>query len=336
MAYPLRSFMEFNTRILFRKALFTFSYEEQCILLGSCFAENIGNKLTENKFDVDINPFGILYNPASIADALKMLLYPERFEAKNLFKNEGLYHSFSHHSRFSATSEKECLEKINNRLTESSDKLKKASRLIITFGTAWVYKLKENDKVVANCHKLPESLFMRNMLTIDNIIKEWKCLLLALWERNPGIKILFTVSPVRHWKDGAHGNQLSKATLLLAIQYLQDMFPERIAYFPAYEIMLDELRDYRFYAEDMLHPSPLAVEYIWQRFSENLLSKDSQEIMQAWKEIKNAISHKPFHPESDAYKNFIHQTLLKIERIKQKMPSFDIKYETELLKSKLK
>ena len=206
--------------------------------------------------------------------------------------------------------------------------------MIVTFGTAWVYKLKSNGQIVANCHKLPEKMFEREMLSVQDITEDWKQVLRSLWEQNPELKLLFTVSPIRHWKDGAHGNQLSKATLLLAIEELQKEFPKQIFYFPAYEIMMDELRDYRFYADDMLHPSALAVEYIWQRFTESMLSDESKGILKEWGEIQKALNHKPFQPESEAYKQFISQTLLKIERLNEKFPYFDNTNETEILKKK--
>ena len=235
--------MELYTRILLPKARFSFSYEDRGVMMGSCFAENIGRKLEENKFSVDINPFGTLYNPASVAEGLRMLLRPERFTSGDLFQHEGVYHSFTHHSRFSAPSEEECLDHINSRLSQSSDFLRKATRLVITLGTAFVYRLKRDGRIVSNCHKLPEKLVDRPRLSTHVSVEDWKPLLLALWEQNPALKILFTVSPIRHWKDGAHENQLSKATLLLATDALQKDYPDRIAYFPAYEILMDELRD---------------------------------------------------------------------------------------------
>ena len=213
--------MELYTRILLPKARFSFSYEDRVVMMGSCFAENIGRKLEENKFSVDINPFGTLYNPASVAEGLRMLLRPEYFTPGDLFQHEGIYHSFTHHSRFSAPSEEECLGHINSRLSESSDFLRKATRLVITLGTAFVYRLKSDGRIVSNCHKLPEKMFDRQRLSTQEIVEDWKPLLLALWEQNPALKILFTVSPIRHWKDGAHENQLSKATLLLATDALQ-------------------------------------------------------------------------------------------------------------------
>ena len=215
-----------------------------------------------------------------------------------------------------------------------ADALRTADRIVLTFGTAWVYKLKSSGKVVSNCHRLPEKMFDRQLLTVGEIVAEWKSLLLSLWKQNPELKILFTVSPIRHWKDGAHGNQLSKATLLLAIDALQKEFPEHTAYFPAYEIMMDELREYRFYADDMLHPSTTAIEYIWERFTGSMLSPDSLSILKEWKDIQKAINHKPFQPESEAYKRFISQTLLKMERLNEKFPYFDMTNEVEMIKKK--
>lgn len=323
------------TRIIISEPSFLFSYEDTIVLLGSCFAENMGKKLEENKFRVDINPFGTLYNPASVKEALNRLLQPEAFTASDLFYREGAYHSFAHHSRFSSTSEKECLDRINTRLFSSAKNLLKANRLIITLGTAFVYKLRSTGKIVSNCHKMPEKMFCRERLTVQEIVENWQKILAALWKQNPELKILFTVSPIRHWKDGAHGNQLSKATLLLSVEALQQLYPEQIAYFPAYEIMMDELRDYRFYADDMLHPSPLAIDCIWNRFVESSLTKETQELLKAWNEIQKAIRHKPFQPESEAYKRFISQTLLKMERINEKFPFFDLTNEIGTIKSKL-
>ncbi|MDR0750222.1 MAG: GSCFA domain-containing protein [Tannerellaceae bacterium] len=326
--------MEFRTQITIPASTFDFSYHDEIMLMGSCFAENIGAKLHEAKFTADINPSGILYNPVSVALSLKALLHPAPFSPDELFEHEGLFHSFAHHSRFSAPSPEESSDKINRRLAVSAVNLSKASRLILTFGTAFVYRLKSNGRIVSNCHKLPEKMFFREIVSVDTVLAEWNTLLLSLWEQNPDIKVLFTVSPVRHWRDGAHANQLSKATLLLAVDALQKKYPERIAYFPAYEIMMDELRDYRFYAGDMLHPSPVAIDYIWECFTRHYLVRESQVIMKEWLEIQKAMNHKPFQPQSEGYRQFISQTLLKAEQINRKFPSFDIVKEIEQLRAK--
>lgn len=328
--------MELYTKIRLPKPRFYISYEDRILMLGSCFAENIGAQLENERFNVDINPFGTLYNPSSVSEALRLLANPRVFSADNLFEHDGAFHSFSHHSRFSSTSVDECLQQINSRISQSSIFLKNATKLVITLGSSFVYRLKSDGKIVANCHKLPEVMFSRERLSVDDIVSDWEELLHHLWNNNEELKILFTVSPIRHWRDGAHENQLSKATLLLAVDELLRREPGRIDYFPAYEIMMDELRDYRFYADDMVHPSSLAIGYIWQRFSDCFLSEDCKKIVAEWSEIKKSLQHRPFRPNSEAHKQFMFQTLLKMERLIDKFPYFDITKEIEILKSKLK
>lgn len=327
--------MEFSTRIAIPEATFTFSYTDPVVLIGSCFAENIGNKLKEARFPVEMNPFGILYNPASVARAIRRLLDPEPYKPEDLFLRDGLYHSFDHHSRFSSASPTECLHEINDRLESAARYFRTAKRLIITFGTAYAYRLGNEGRIVANCHKLPEKQFDRRRLSVEEITADWTTLLSSVEKCNPRLKVLFTVSPIRHWKDGAHANQLSKATLLLAIEALQAEFPAQTDYFPSYELLLDELRDYRFYADDMQHPSPRAVEYIWEQFTLSRLSPASLLLLKEWQEIQKALNHKPFQPNSEAYKQFLLQTLLKMERIREKIPSFDLAKEIDIIKSKL-
>lgn len=327
--------MEFRTTVGMEKPPFGISCSDKLMGMGSCFAENIGSLLEDNKFVADINPFGILYNPLSISAALFRLLHPEPYTPADLFEAEGVYHCFDHHSRFSSPDRQEALEQMNRRLASSSTHLQQATRLIITFGTAFAYRLKSSGRIVANCHKLPDRLFDRQLLTVDAIAGEWHRLLSALWEHNPELKVVFTVSPIRHWKDGAHPNQVSKATLLMSVNKLQESYPERLAYFPAYEIMMDELRDYRFYADDMLHPSALAIRYIWERFAGQFFPAETRSILNEWEEIKKAINHKPFQPASGAYKQFLLQTLLKAEQLQQKYPYFYLQNEIKQLRSKI-
>ena len=325
-----------TTSIQIPKPSFGISYADRMVVMGSCFAEHIGERLENDKFRVDNNPFGTLYNPASIAEGLRRLLCPEPLSASELFAHEGSYHSFSYHSRFSATTAEEALRQMNERLFSSAQQLRSASRLILTWGTAYVYRLKSDGRIVANCHKLPEQRFVRERLSVEAIVDEWKTFLPQLWTQCPDLKLICTVSPIRHWKDGAHGNQLSKATLLLALDALQAEFPDRISYFPAYEILLDELRDYRFYADDLLHPSSLAVEYIAERFAQTYFDPETQKARQAWQKLRQAIAHRPLRPESDAYRQFLTQTLLKLEQLKAKMPFFDVSKELETLTAKLR
>ncbi len=329
------SMMEFRTPVHIPTPPFAFTYTDRTMLIGSCFAENIGKRMQENKFEVDINPFGILFNPASMAKAIRRLLNPVLFTKDDLFEHEGVYHSWMHHSRFSSVTPGEALQQMNDRLVYSAEQLRRSTRLIITFGTAYSYILRSKGHIVANCHKLPEQMFRRERLNDSTIFGEWKGVLKELWVEFPALKVLFTVSPIRHWKDGANANQLSKAMLLLTIERLRKLFPNQVEYFPAYEIMMDELRDYRFYCDDMLHPSTLAVDYIWQRFCEHNLSIDSREIYREWQEIRRALDHRPFRPDSEAYKQFVRQTLLKIELLHEKIPSFDLSNEYTFLVAKL-
>ncbi|EJX00080.1 GSCFA family protein [gut metagenome] len=298
--------------------------------MGSCFAENMGNFLREGKFQVDMNPFGILYNPLSIGAAWKEIRNGKVYEESDLFFYKGLWHSSMHHSIFSAESPRLVLQRINDRLQQACERVQRLDWLMLTFGTAYVYEQKDTGRVVANCHKLPEELFTRRLLSVDEIVDEYQELIADLTVICPQARLLFTVSPIRHQRDGMHANQLSKATLLLAIDRLQQLFPGRVWYFPSYEIVLDELRDYRFFAEDMVHPSPLAVRYLWQRFSATCFPAETLRILEAVEDIRRDLEHRPFHPHSEVYHRFLGQIVLKIERLIGKYPYLDFQKEIEL------
>ena len=310
-------------------------HSDRIMLWGSCFTENIGNLLKENKFQCDVNPFGTLYNPLSIAKALHQVMEGKQYQSSDLFEAGGLWHSWMHHSVFSVSDKEACLDGINARMNESNSFLKECNWLIITWGTAYVYALKENGEVVGNCHKQPDKIFERRRLSVNEIVCEWTLLLEKLKQVNPDLKVVLTVSPIRHAKDGMHGNQLSKSTLLLAVDELCKTCPECI-YFPSYEIMMDELRDYRFYADDMMHPSKLAVEYIWECFGNAYFGDTTKGIMKEWQDISKGLSHKPFNPDSEAYRNFLSQIVLKINRLKEKLPYFDVQKELEQCRNRLK
>jgi hypothetical protein len=329
--------MQFMTPLIshieWPKSTIELTFHDSIVMLGSCFAENIGNKLIEHKFHVDLNPFGIIYNPESIALSIMRLIDKKKFEDSSLVFHDGLFHSLSHHGRFSGISKEESLEKINAQLAFSAGNLQNADKLIITFGTSYVYRLRETGEAVANCHKLPSNLFTRQRLSVAEIVDRWSEALNRLFAINRKIIVLFTVSPIRYWQDGVHENQLSKSTLLLAIEELQQLFPARLIYFPAYELMMDELRDYRFYADDLFHPTDLAVEYIWERFVETYMSQQTQQDMKEISLIIKALSHRPFNRQSESYQHFISQTLLKIEQLGAKMPYICFKKEIEALKN---
>ena len=328
--------MVFFSHIELSKSLVDISYHDFNMFIGSCFAENIGKKFIENKFQVDLNPFGVLYNPESIAMSINRLIENNPVSDKELFFHEGLFHSFTHHSSFSDTSKEACLQKINERISLSVRNLKKSNRLFITFGTAYGYRLAETGQVVANCHKLPTKLFIRTRLSIQQIVERWEKLLSDLFTMNKDIKLFFSVSPVRYWQDGVHENQLSKSILLLAIEELRMRFPNEITYFPAFELMLDELRDYRFYTEDLFHLSEMAIQFIWERLVDTCMNEQTKQLIKEISQISKSLYHRPFNCNSESYKQFISQTLLKIEQLSAKTPYLCFKNEIEELNQRLK
>ena len=313
------------------------AYDDSIMLMGSCFAEHIANRLSEGKFKCTANPFGVLYNPVSIAEALRQLAGGRKYEADapELLEHDGLWHSLMHHSSFSATTKEECLNRINNRLQESALRLKQARVLFVTFGSAYVYRHKATGLIVGNCHKFPEREFVRERLSPEEIVEDYTRLIRELHHENPTLHLVFTVSPIRHLRDGLHKNQVSKATLLLAIERIVELHPDCCTYFPAYELMMDDLRDYRFYADDMMHPSPLAIEYIWSHFVDIFFSTSAKNIFQAWQEIRKGIDHRPFNPDSEKYKQFLTQLALRIDRFKEKYPTFDVENELALCRTRL-
>ena len=307
--------IDFRTKVELPVSELNISYSNRMMLLGSCFSENIGKMLVDSKFSCDVNPFGILYNPLSIASALDDMLRCRTYTADDweLFETD-CWHSYMHHSRFSASTQSECLELINERLHEASENLKSLDCLLITFGTAWVYRLASNGCVVANCHKQPDKLFCRELLTVDEIVREYAMLIERLLRLRPSLQILFTVSPIRHIKDGLHGNQISKSVLLLAVDRLCALFP-CCHYFPSYEIQLDELRDYRFYATDMTHPSEVAVDYIYSRFSEACFSDSAQQAATDCEKLYRQLRHRPLTDNAEAIARFKAST----EKLRQQL-----------------
>lgn len=251
-----------TTPVIVPQLPFKVDYSTGIVSLGSCFADEIGERLREGDFHVEQNPFGALYNPASIAAAVRRLMEGRPIGMEDLVEHEGLWHSWHHHGSFSKTTPEETLAACNDRIHQAHKALKEASLLMVTFGTAWVFE--KDGNIVANCHKLPPQMFTRRRMTVDEIVALWQPLQKELAAYYPGLNVLFTVSPIRHMADGAHGNQLSKSTMLLAVDQLVD--DRRTFYFPSYEIVLDELRDYRFFDEKMTHPTSLAVDVVWERF----------------------------------------------------------------------
>jgi hypothetical protein len=293
-------------------------HSDGVLMVGSCFSESIGEKLVGLKFNVDLNPFGILFNPSSIKICLERLLSGKTFTRDELIEHDYVWHSFLHHSRFSSLSAETTLLGINERLAFSSSFLRKAKFLFITFGTAWVYVYKKTGQVVANCHKIPASAFDRILLTPEDIVTGYQSLIPILKQANPELQIIFTVSPVRHLKDTAAGNNLSKSTLILAIHRLCQQ--GLASYFPAYEIMIDELRDYRFYAEDAIHPSQAAVDYIFEKFSATYFAEHTQKLNKALMEIQAAVNHKIEFPGHPMVHHFAENMLRRIDELEKEHP----------------
>lgn len=322
----------FRTEIEVEPSKYKINHKTPVMFLGSCFADNIGAMLVEKKFPVCVNPFGVIYNPMSVKQSLDILINKNKFQKQDLYKYNDQWISFYHHSRFSSPDLKNALEKINSGIDEGTDFLESTKFLFITFGTAWVYEWKETGKVVSNCHKIPAGKFNRRMLNPEEILEVWGEIIEKLKIQLPGLKIIFTVSPVRHWKDSAEGNMVSKSVLLYAIHLLREKFPET-EYFPSYEIMMDDLRDYRFYGEDMLHLNTTAVNYIWQKFDQRFINDETRKVLKKVDEINRAVAHKPFHPGSEEHLAFIEKTLQKIRQVESAFPEMDFSKEKQQLQA---
>ena len=298
--------VRFRMETVLPPAEFSIRYRDKIMLAGSCFADYISSRMKNAGLAVEANPFGVLYNPISVAQGLSDLINKKTYTVDNLFLHQGLYSSFSHHSRFSGVNPSEVVQKMNLELIRSADFLRQTGVLIITLGTASVYRLSSTGEVVANCHKLPSKLFEESRLTVDEVVEKWNPLIEDLQKIKPDIRILFTVSPIRYCKNDFHLNSLNKSVLFLAVDELMKA-NRQCYYFPAYEIMMDDLRDYRFYADDMIHPSTLAIHYIWDKFCDAYFDGNTLERIREWESIQEALNHRPLHPETEEYKRFLEQ-----------------------------
>ena len=285
-------------------------YSSELVLFGSCFSENIGRKFDYFKFKSLTNPYGILFNPIAIENAILDCIEKKTYQEKDLIFHNELWHSFKHHSDFSDMDSNVVLDKINTSIRDTHKRLKTASHIIITFGTAWVYDFLEHGKTVANCHKIPQKKFNKKLLSIEEIEQSISTIKKALKKTNPKAIIIITVSPVRHLKDGMIENTLSKSHLLSATHKSLD---NSTKYFPSYEVMMDDLRDYRFYSEDMVHPNNLAIKHIWSIFKDSWISQKAQSISKEIEHIQKSIEHKPFNPKSIAHKKFKENLSQKIQ-----------------------
>ncbi|WP_431163592.1 GSCFA domain-containing protein [Flagellimonas beolgyonensis] len=298
--------MELQTRLPLNTADHPIDYQSEVLLLGSCFVENIGDKLVYFKFRTVQNPFGILFHPLALENLVQRSLQNQKYNLDEVFEQEGIWRCFDAHSDVRSDDQKLEVELLNQRLRLTRQGLENASHIVLTLGTAWVYEHLGTKKMVANCHKVPHKEFRKNLLSVETVTTSLNNMLDMVQKANPKAQIIFTVSPVRHLKDGFMENQQSKAHLIAAIhQMLSSRAQSRdLHYFPSYEILMDELRDYRFYERDMVHPNALAVDYIWERFKSVWISSDSYLIMDEVEAVQKGLNHRPFNPGSEAHEKF--------------------------------
>tara|TARA_R110000868_G_scaffold30771_5_gene113473 strand:+ start:537 stop:1481 length:945 start_codon:yes stop_codon:yes gene_type:complete len=311
--------MKLQTQVPLIKAKNQIDYNSHLVLLGSCFVENIGNKFSYFKFQTLQNPFGILFHPLAIENLISRAVDQKKYTEEEVFFLNERWQCYDAHSDLSSLTKEGLLENLNSSLLETQLQITNASHVIITLGTAWVYKLKESKKEVANCHKVTQKEFVKELLPPERIVKSLKKTIDNIKSINTNVELIFTVSPVRHLKDGFIENQQSKAHLITAIH--QILKQENALYFPSYEIMMDELRDYRFYNDDMVHPTHLAIAYIWEKFAATWVSDSANTIMVEVDAIQKGLNHRPFNENSIEYKKFLNNIQRKIEYL-QKQYSF--------------
>ncbi len=324
----------FRTEIHPKNIADKIEYDSKIMFLGSCFATNIGEKFKNARLNSMVNPYGVIYNPMSVDKTLKAIVNNRTFVSEDLHFFGDHWHSFFHHSSFSDRDKEKCLQKMNENNALAHNYLKSCKYLFITFGTAWVYQWIEDEEIVSNCHKYPSKSFNRYILNVDEIVTAYKKLLTKLLVFNPKLKIVFTVSPVRHFKDGTHANQISKSTLLLAVDSIVEQF-ESCDYFPAYELLLDDLRDYRFYDIDMVHPNSLAIDYIWRKLESCFFSTKTLDYIKEMHKLVNALGHRPYDSSSESHQIFLNKQIEKINYLKNKYPEVDLSSDLSYFKSKI-
>lgn len=314
--------MQFTTPIPISKSSNRIDYTSRIVSLGSCFAVNIGQKLDYFKFNNTTNPFGILFHPAALEKFIGFAVNHKKFTEADIFFHNEQWHCYDAHSDLSHADKGIMLDNLNEITASIHYQIKSCSHIIITLGTAWVYRLNSTNNLVANCHKIPQKEFTKELLTVQKIQGSLVAILEMLEKVNPDTTVIFTISPVRHIKDGFIENQRSKAHLITA---LQEVLPTqntklKTEYFPSYEIMMDELRDYRFYTQDMIHPNTTAIDYIWERFTAAYISTEAQTVMKEADSIQKGLQHRPFNPDTVQHHNFLAKLQAKISRLQQQYP----------------
>ena len=313
--------MQFFTKVPISVSKNPIDYQSQIVSIGSCFAENIGEKLGFYQFQQTTNPFGIIFNPISIEKIVRRAIQKEYFTANDLFFHNERWHSFEVHSELSNPDSDLFLKQLNETLDFFHEKISNATHFTITLGTSWVYKTTVNNEIVANCHKIPQNQFSKHLLSSSKIKQALQHTVDRIAKMNKNCSFMLTISPVRHLKDGFFENQISKANLIAAVYNL--LYENKhISYFPSYEIMMDELRDYRFYGSDLLHPSSTAIDYIWSRFTETHFEKATILTMQQVENIQRSLQHRPFNPNAILRQNFLKDLHTKIDQLKEVYPFF--------------
>jgi len=302
-------------------------YNSSILLLGSCFVENMGDKLSYFKFQNLQNPFGILFQPKAIESLISNAINQKKYSEADIFFYNEQWHCYEAHSKLSNPSKEVLLSNLNHAIKLTNKQIKESTHIIITLGTAWVYRFVESDSLVANCHKVPQKQFVKELLSVDAITQSLVTMVNSICSINKNADVIFTVSPVRHIKDGFIENTQSKSHLFTVIhQLINDQLligNGQLTYFPSYEIMMDELRDYRFYAEDMVHPNQLAINYIWEKFQQVWITDETSKTMDTIDSIQKGLRHKPFNPNSRAHKIFLNELDLKIKKIKKDFSRID-------------
>jgi len=307
------------------------SIDSPILLMGSCFTTHMGEKLQAYKFNLLTNPSGVIYNPISLFKCIHLSQESEDHIEEGILENQGIFRHWDFHSDVSHPNKNELIKSIQQTLTETGNFLKKADWIIFTFGTSYVFRHKNTNRIVANCHKVPAKEFERSMLTIEDIRKGFLKIHRIIKKLNPDTKIMLTVSPVRHLRDSLEMNNVSKSILRVGCHELQSE-ADGIYYFPAYEIVMDDLRDYRFYNADMLHPNQQAIEYIWDKFKKTCIDAETNEFIIQWEKILRALNHKPFYPGTNEHKTFILKTIEEVDRFSNVV---DVRHELEVLKNQL-
>lgn len=313
--------MQFRTKISIPKSDIPIDYNSKMVSLGSCFAVNIAEKLDYFKFQNTCNPFGILFHPLAIEKLIEFAVSGKQFTEEDVFFYNERWHSFDVHSDCSNSNKEELIANLNAIVQSTRQYVSEATHIIITYGTSWVYRNLPSNAVVANCHKVPQKQFGKEILSVETIENSIKSTIDLIQKVNPKANVIFTVSPVRHLKDGFVENQLSKSHLITGIHKILESAVcnlQSAIYFPSYEIMMDELRDYRFYAEDMVHPNQVAMDYIWERFSETFISEESHSMMKEVETIRKGLQHRPFNPNSESHQQFLSKLNDKIEKLQKR------------------